>query len=251
MNKFSKNIHNLKRRLGRKLAGSNPHDLAWFLCSGQGLEIGARSNPYPFVRCFVQYADIGDDLVIRKIAEGFDSNLKNQNYTEVDYILKGPKYGFDSINDNSFDFVFSDNVLEHTPNPIYALSEQYRIVKPGGIIYCVLPNKKATFDRKRTPTKLDTFIGKFNTQTFDHTVEEAMDVILNCEGHPAALWERSAQLKLAEEMVATKDGGPHYFVFDERNTFSLINYFLQLYPGYVEHFSALQGKNIHFAIRKT
>jgi SAM-dependent methyltransferase len=250
MNKFSKKLHNLKRRLGRKLAGSNPHDLAWLLCSGKGLEIGARSNPYPFVGSVVQYADIGDDLVIRKIAEQIDSTVKSQKYTFVDYILTGPKYGFEGISEQIFDFVFSDNVLEHTPNPIYALSEQFRILKPGGIIYCVIPNKKTTFDHKRSATKLEVIVRKFAEDIFDHEIEEAMDVILNTEGHPAALWQVADQLKLAEKMVASKDGGAHYFVFDESNTLSLIHYLLQLFPGYLEHFSSPQGKNIHFAIRK-
>jgi SAM-dependent methyltransferase len=246
---MTKKIRNLKRRLGRALAGSNPHDLAWLMCSGSGLEVGARNNPYPFINSDIKYADIGDDLVIKNIAKGY--GIDSNDGTYVDFILKGPKYGFDEIGDNTFDFCFSDNVLEHTPNPIFALSEQYRIVKNGGVIYCVIPNKKYTFDRNRSVTPLNRFIEKYTNDDFEHTIEEAMDEILYREDHPAANWKTEDQLKLAQKMIATKDGGPHYVVFDEKNTLSIIHYFLSIFPGNLEHFSAPIAKNIHFAIRKT
>jgi ubiquinone/menaquinone biosynthesis C-methylase UbiE len=36
--------------------------------------------------------------------------------------------------DNSYDAVFSHNVLEHIPEPSKAVKEMYRVLKPGGII---------------------------------------------------------------------------------------------------------------------
>lgn len=248
MTLITKKIRNFKRRLGRALAGSNPHDLAWLMCTGNGLEVGARNNPYPFINSDIKYADIGDDLVIRDIARAYGIDFKGGIY--VDFILKEPQYGFDEISDNTFDFCFSDNVLEHTPNPIFALSEQFRIVKSGGIIYCIIPNKKYTFDRNRDVTPLQRFVEKFSHHVFEHTIEEAMDEILYRENHPAAKWKAEDQLKLAQEMITTKDGGPHYVVFDEKNTLAVICYFLSIYSGNLEHFSAPPGKNIHFAIRK-
>jgi SAM-dependent methyltransferase len=250
MKHFLKSVHNIKRRLGRKLAGSNPQDLSWLLCSGAGLEVGARDNPYPFVKSTVKYADIADDSTIQSIADRYDFKRKETKYAKVDFILKEPKYGFDDIENNRFDFVYSDNVLEHTPNPIYALSEQFRILKSGGIIYCVIPNKKYTFDRKRSATPIATFIKKYNESIFDHSIDEAMDEILNREDHYAANWTIEDQLRLANEMISSKDGGPHYVVFDEINTLELINFFLESHPGSLMHFSALANKNIHFAISK-
>lgn len=250
MTNLLKKIRNTKRRIGRKLSGSHPHDLAWYICTGDGLEIGARNNPYPFPNAKVQYADIGNDLAIRNIAESHGASSQGSKYTYVDYILQPPRFAFESIGNNQFDFVFSDNVLEHTSNPIFVLSEQYRIIKCGGVIYCIIPNKNFTFDRSRTPTSLEVFIEKYNNNIFSHTIEEALDEILNRTDLPAFHFEVEDQIKYANEMIQNNDGAPHYFVFDAKNTYQLINYFLSFHDGYLEHFSALNGKNIHFTIRK-
>jgi SAM-dependent methyltransferase len=41
--------------------------------------------------------------------------------------------------DNQFDFVFSIYVLEHIANPEGAISEMYRVLKPGGVCYSLIP----------------------------------------------------------------------------------------------------------------
>ena len=41
--------------------------------------------------------------------------------------------------DSSFDYVFSIYVLEHIPDPKRAIDEMYRVLKPGGICYCIIP----------------------------------------------------------------------------------------------------------------
>lgn len=43
--------------------------------------------------------------------------------------------------DNSFDVVFSTEVIEHTPNPRQAVGELYRILKPSGRLVLSTPNK--------------------------------------------------------------------------------------------------------------
>lgn len=39
----------------------------------------------------------------------------------------------------TFDYVLSIYVLEHVPNPQLAIEEMYRVLKPGGICYCLIP----------------------------------------------------------------------------------------------------------------
>lgn len=40
---------------------------------------------------------------------------------------------------NSFDMVYSSHVFEHIPDRNKALSEIYRVLKPGGVHFCVVP----------------------------------------------------------------------------------------------------------------
>ncbi len=41
--------------------------------------------------------------------------------------------------DHSFDMVYSSHVLEHIPDRSKALREIYRVLKPGGVHFCVVP----------------------------------------------------------------------------------------------------------------
>jgi ubiquinone/menaquinone biosynthesis C-methylase UbiE len=42
--------------------------------------------------------------------------------------------------DNVFDIVYSSNVLEHVQDPPKVLAEAVRVLKPGGVMVCVVPN---------------------------------------------------------------------------------------------------------------
>jgi ubiquinone/menaquinone biosynthesis C-methylase UbiE len=46
-----------------------------------------------------------------------------------------------SIPDNSFDVVISSECIEHVPDPVKALREMVRVLKPGGFLVVTTPNK--------------------------------------------------------------------------------------------------------------
>jgi SAM-dependent methyltransferase len=44
------------------------------------------------------------------------------------------------FDDNFFDIVYSSNVLEHVQDPPKVIAEAVRVLKPGGVMVCVVPN---------------------------------------------------------------------------------------------------------------
>ena len=66
-----------------------------------------------------------------------------------------------SINASTYEFLISSNCLEHTANPIKALEEWVRVIKPGGYILLVLPKKDNNFDNKRPITKFPHLIDDY------------------------------------------------------------------------------------------
>jgi SAM-dependent methyltransferase len=66
------------------------------------------------------------------------------------------------IPDGSYDFVLASHVLEHIANPIKALLEWKRVLRPGGVILIVCPHKEATFDHMRPTTSLSHLIEDYN-----------------------------------------------------------------------------------------
>jgi SAM-dependent methyltransferase len=48
--------------------------------------------------------------------------------------------------DESFDIVYSANVLEHTRNPERVLAESLRVLRPGGVLHMEMPNYLSYFE---------------------------------------------------------------------------------------------------------
>jgi len=93
-----------------------------------------------------------------------------------------------------YDFVLSSNCLEHVANPIKALTEWKRVIKDGGTLVLVLPNRGSNFDHRRPVT------------TFEHLLDDfAQDV---GEDDLTHLEEILALHDLAMDPLA---GGPENF----------------------------------------
>lgn len=59
---------------------------------------------------------------------------------------------------SSYDAVISSHVLEHIANPLRALEEWLRVLRPGGTFLIVLPHKEGCADHRRPTTTLDHLI---------------------------------------------------------------------------------------------
>ena len=248
MNKFKQ----FKNKIKKKYLWRKYHDMAHYFCKGKGLEVGAMCYPYLFNSdCQLKYADIFENSELRRIFNEIPlEKLYSKDLVHTDYVLKPPKYLFENIDNDTFDFVYSSHSLEHTPNPISALNDQIRITKPGGIIYSVIPNKKNTYDRLRKTTPSNILINKFEKNIYDHTLNEAIDVVKNTESH--ALYEphKNNPLNYAKEIIKKKEGIHHFHTFDETNTLEILIYLVKKNGANIEYFSGFQERDIHFAIRK-
>jgi SAM-dependent methyltransferase len=78
--------------------------------------------------------------------------LRNRELVPVDIVDDGECLA--SIPDGSQDFLVANHLIEHTENPLGALSNWLRVLRSGGTLYLAVPHKAHTFDRDRTPTSL-------------------------------------------------------------------------------------------------
>ena len=122
-------------------------------CVGKGLEIGGSAhNPFGLNTLNVDFTD------------SLNTEFKKE---EVRICGKASKvdivsYGDDiPLPDGSQDFVLSSHVFEHFPNPIKALLEWDRLIRPGGIIFMIVPHKERTFDKNNERTQLQHLIEDF------------------------------------------------------------------------------------------
>ena len=76
--------------------------------------------------------------------------------------------------DASFDVVASRHALEHISNPVAAIKEWMRILKPGGVVYVSVPDRRKTTEHVRELTPLKHFVADYENDVpeFDPTHEE-------------------------------------------------------------------------------
>jgi SAM-dependent methyltransferase len=114
--------------------------------TGQGLEVGAGDRPFPVpkhIRVF--YGDIRDTASI-------------QDYFKTAEVRSGSPIDaqtFAGVANDSLDFVISAHVIEHLRDPIGAIVNAVRVLRPAGIHIVVVPDMRFTFDRRRPETSVE------------------------------------------------------------------------------------------------
>jgi SAM-dependent methyltransferase len=61
----------------------------------------------------------------------------------------------DGLADGAYDFLIACHLLEHAHDPIRALLAWHRVLKPGGVALCIVPDARHTFDSGRPLTSLE------------------------------------------------------------------------------------------------
>ena len=191
----------------------------------KGIEIGGPSALFNLKGAFpvYLYAELVDGVNFSDstIWEGQISNgdyYYSQNKIGKQFIAEGFDLSF--IENKQYDFILSCHSLEHIANPLKALLEWNRVVKMGGHIVLVLPDKNFTFDINRPITKFEHLLLDFknNTNELDSTHFEEIialhDLTKDIIETKEALKERVLQNELIRAV--------HHHVFD----FSLIKQML-------------------------
>jgi SAM-dependent methyltransferase len=117
---------------------------------GQGLEIGALHRPlWVPSKAVVRYVDRMDVEALRS----HYAELADEQLVAVDIVDNGEVLA--SQEDASADFVIANHFIEHTEDPIRALANHLRVLRPGGILYLAVPDRRHTFDSGRDATTLE------------------------------------------------------------------------------------------------
>lgn len=152
--------------------------------SGDGIEIGALHNPLPVgpgVR--VKYVDRVDHAVLSQHYPDLD-----RPFAPVDIVAAAEDLS--PIPDSSQDFVIANHLLEHLEDPIRGLKEFHRVLKPDGILFMALPDKRQTFDRNRDLTSIEHLFEEHRLGTERNRRDHYLDFAVNVDGQepPATEW---------------------------------------------------------------
>ena len=126
--------------------GLNRERLAQIYIRGTGLELGALHNPLTVSpQAKVKYVDFA---LAEDVAEQFPGHAVTTPDIVDDAVT------LNTIEDCSQDFVIACHILEHLEDPIGAIKTWFRVLKPGGILFMSVPDRRFTFDYYRGVTPL-------------------------------------------------------------------------------------------------
>lgn len=122
--------------------------------AGTGIELGPGHSAFPtyYPGVGVRYVDRWQPDENRAL---FRELGEDAPFPAPDIISNLDTDGLRAIEDASQDFVIASHVLEHVANPVALLGDIHRVLRPGGILLLLLPDRRRTFDRRRGPTSLN------------------------------------------------------------------------------------------------
>jgi len=124
--------------------------LAELYLTGTGVEFGALHSALTVPEWVtVKYADM---QTVEQLRASFPE-LKDQEIRAPDFLTD--LESMRGIDDASMDFVIANHVLEHVEDPFRALASMSRVLRPSGIAFVALPDKRFTFDKDRAITPLE------------------------------------------------------------------------------------------------
>jgi len=140
-----------------------------------GLEIGPLNNPT--IRSSegsIRYVDhLHTDKLREKYAD--DPNVDVREIVDVDYVW-GEKTLREAIGEGVFfDYVVASHVIEHIPDIIGWFREIAEILKPGGILSLVVPDKRYTFDCQRGVSRPAELIEAFLLKRRKPSIRQVFD----------------------------------------------------------------------------
>lgn len=123
---------------------------------GEGLEIGALHQPLTVPpQAKVHYVDRMTSPELRREYP----ELSGWDLTEVDVVDDGETLA--TVAAESQDFIIANHFLEHTENPIGTIETHLSKLKPGGILFYAVPDKRYTFDFRRPVTPIEHMIADY------------------------------------------------------------------------------------------
>lgn len=131
-------------------------ELAARFLHGAGLEIGPLHLPLATPpHAEVRYVD---RLPVEQLRAEYPE-LAGWNLTPVDVLDDGEALA--TIGPESQDFIVANHFLEHCENPIGTIETHLGKLRPGGVLFYAVPDKRYTFDFRRPVTPLEHMVADY------------------------------------------------------------------------------------------
>ncbi len=129
-------------------------EFAFRFLAGEGLEIGGLHRPLPTPAA--AHARQVDRMTTAELAAAYDEDVAGRELAEVDLVDDGETLA--KVAAESQDFIVANHFLEHTGDPIGTIANHLAKLRPGGVLFYAVADKRYTFDFRREVTTLEHLI---------------------------------------------------------------------------------------------
>jgi GT2 family glycosyltransferase/glycosyltransferase involved in cell wall biosynthesis/SAM-dependent methyltransferase len=176
---------------------------------GDGIEIGALQNPLQLPpQARVRYVD---RLPLAELRRHYPE-LAGQELVDSSILASADRLTV--VPEGTQDFVVCNHVLEHMRDPIGALLEWLRVLKPGGHLYVSIPDHQNPHDRLRKLTSLEHILAdhRLRVQRAEEDWAHFFDWAHSAHAADMGPEQRESH---ARDLIA-QDYSIHFHVFDRR-----------------------------------
>jgi SAM-dependent methyltransferase len=196
-----------------------------YVSEKSGLEIGGPSGLFRRGGCLPVYEELGSldncDFSKANIWANHTERFNFSSRKAPGNTLFCDGSALTDVGNSTYDVLLSAHNLEHFANPIKALKEWQRVLKPNGALVLVLPNYRETFDHFRTPTAVDHMFDDFRQDIGEDDLTHLPEILENHDlRRDAAAGSRENFRKRSLENFSNRC--LHHHVFDERNSRELV-----------------------------
>jgi SAM-dependent methyltransferase len=144
----------------------------------------------------------------------------SQPTREVRNTLIGEAGRLEDVQDGAYDALLASHVLEHLADPLGALGQWQRVVRPGGHVLLVMPHRDGTFDHRRPVTSIEHMRADAERQTGEDDLTHLEEILeLHDLARDPGAPNREVFEQRCRENASTR--GMHHHVFNSRSVVEL------------------------------
>ena len=149
---------------------------------GTGIEVGPGHAPFP-VPSGVSVRFV-DRLTSVQHHDLFPELPLEMGFVEPDIVADLDTDHLRAVESSSQDFVIASHVVEHLADPLAFLDDAHRVLRVGGVLLLLLPDRRCTFDCERDATPLDCVIRDHEVAATTPDDDHLLEFLLGADQGP-------------------------------------------------------------------
>jgi len=165
------------------------------------------------------FVDFRDTTVWKEAQEGVIKEIGEK--LKFKFITSDASESISGISSDSLDFILASNVLEHLANPLKALLVWKQLLRDNGYMVIIVPDKRLTFDHRRTVTTVEHFLRDYKCDTAE-TDTTHFDEIISLHDQKLDRPDESRNSFIARVLRNNENRTAHHHVFVPHNAMQLM-----------------------------